>query len=258
MPFNPNIPTELTIADAAQMRAQFNGLKALIDAVPASPPGPQGPPLATLPAGESATVAAVLVGSDVHLTFGLPRGAARLDGQPGATGPTGPPFTSFNVASTTTLDPGQLATAQAFYDGASVRFNFGIPRGLDGLQGATGATGATGPAFTSFVVDSVTTLPPSQPATAVATFDGTFVRFALGLPQGQPGNNGFDGGPGPQGAQGPAGEVTAAQLATAIAGTASNTNPIATLDLAISDPPTQSEVQQVLAKLNELVVGLRR
>jgi hypothetical protein len=52
--------------------------------------------------------------------------------------------------------------------------------------------------------------------------------------------------------------VTDAQLATAIAGTASNTNPIATLDIAISDPPTQSELTQVLAKLNELIVGLRR
>ena len=61
-----------------------------------------------------------------------------------------------------------------------------------------------------------------------------------------------------QGPQGPPGEVTAAQLASAIAGTPSNTNPIATLDIPISDPPTQREVQQVLAKLNELIVALRR
>jgi hypothetical protein len=68
------------------------------------------------------------------------------------------------------------------------------------------------------------------------------------------------------GPQGPPGEVTAAQpvvtlverLAGAIAGMASNTNPIATLDIAISDPPTQRKLQQVLAKLNELIVGLRR
>jgi hypothetical protein len=65
-------------------------------------------------------------------------------------------------------------------------------------------------------------------------------------------------GAAPQGPHGPSGEVTAAQVATAIADTASNTNPIATLDLAISDPPTQSELQQVLGKLNELIVGLRR
>jgi hypothetical protein len=87
------------------------------------------------------------------------------------------------------------------------------------------------------------------------------VRFAFGIPQGQTGpqgNPGLDGATGAQGPQGEAGEVTAAQLATAIAGTPSNTNPIATLDIAISDPPTQSELQQVLAKLNELIVGLRR
>jgi hypothetical protein len=173
-------------------------------------------------------------------------------------------FTSFNVNSTTTLDPSQPASVQTFFDGASIRFNFGIPRGNDGLQGpagATGATGATGPAFTSFTVDSVTTLAPFQPATVVATFDGIFVRFAFGIPQGQPGspgNNGLDGSPGMQGPQGAAGEVTAAQLATAIARTPSNTNPIATLDIPISDPPTQGELTQVLAKLNELIVGLRR
>jgi hypothetical protein len=61
-----------------------------------------------------------------------------------------------------------------------------------------------------------------------------------------------------QGPPGPPGEVTASQLAAAIAGTANNTNPIATLDLVLSDPPTQGEVAQVLAKVNELIVGLRR
>jgi hypothetical protein len=38
-------------------------------------------------------------------------------------------FPSFNVNSTTTLDPGQPASVQTFFDGASIRFNFGIPRG---------------------------------------------------------------------------------------------------------------------------------
>lgn len=36
MPFNPALPVELTEADAAQMRDQFNGLKALIDDVAAN------------------------------------------------------------------------------------------------------------------------------------------------------------------------------------------------------------------------------
>ena len=33
MPYDPNFPTENTLADAAQVRAQFNSLKALIDAL---------------------------------------------------------------------------------------------------------------------------------------------------------------------------------------------------------------------------------
>ena len=35
MPFDPNLPQGHTLADAAQMRAQFNALKALIDALTA-------------------------------------------------------------------------------------------------------------------------------------------------------------------------------------------------------------------------------
>jgi len=31
--FDPNLPQENTLADAVQMRAQFNGLKTLIDAI---------------------------------------------------------------------------------------------------------------------------------------------------------------------------------------------------------------------------------
>ncbi|HEV7403244.1 MAG TPA: hypothetical protein VGO11_09970 [Chthoniobacteraceae bacterium] len=56
-----------------------------------------------------------------------------------------------------------------------MRLAFGIPRGpqgLEGPQGITGATGATGPAFTSFVVDSETTLDPFATATVSAVFDG--------------------------------------------------------------------------------------
>jgi hypothetical protein len=220
--------------------------------------------------GDPATANASLGSGTIHFLFALPRGN---DGPPGATGgpgpqglqglqgdvgPQGPLFTNFNINATVTLDPGQPASVQTFFDGAAIRFTFGIPRGQDGSQGPVGATG---PAFTSFTVDSVTTLGPGEPATVVATLDAGFVRFAFGIPQGQQGpqgNPGLDGATGPQGPQGPQGEVTAAQLATAIAGTPSNTNPIATLDIAISDPPTQSELQQVLAKLNELIVGLRR
>ena len=43
MSFNPNLPLDDSLMVAGQMRSQFNGLKTLIDNVPAGPPGPQGP-----------------------------------------------------------------------------------------------------------------------------------------------------------------------------------------------------------------------
>ena len=40
--FNPTIPLDDSLMVAGEMRSQFNGLKTLIDQVPAGPPGPQG------------------------------------------------------------------------------------------------------------------------------------------------------------------------------------------------------------------------
>jgi hypothetical protein len=82
-----------------------------------------------------------------------------------------------------------------------------------------------------------------------STFDGTTVHFTFGIPQG---NSGNDGGQGPQGEQGiqgyqgQPGEVTLSQLDNAIAGTSSPSNGVALLGLAVSDPPTQAEVQQIV------------
>jgi hypothetical protein len=44
MPYDPTLPANSTKATAAEMRGQFGGLKDLIDAVPAGPPGAQGEP----------------------------------------------------------------------------------------------------------------------------------------------------------------------------------------------------------------------
>ncbi|MEQ1860053.1 MAG: hypothetical protein ABMA13_08965 [Chthoniobacteraceae bacterium] len=74
-------------------------------------------------------------------------------------------------------------------------------------------------------------------------------------PIGPPGPSGSDGAPGPQG---PPGEVTNAQLDTAIAGTALNPSAIAPLPGAISDPPTQAEVQAIVDWLNALLVAIKR
>ncbi len=66
---------------------------------------------------------------------------------------------------------------------------------------------------------------------------------------------GSDGAPG---AQGPPGEVTYAQLTTAINGTSMNSNGVGTLDTIPSDPPTFADYEALRAKMNELIGALRR
>ena len=100
MAYNPALPADHTKATAAQMRAQVAGLNDKIDAIPAGPPGPPGPqgaPFAsaivdtvtTLNPGDPASVTAGFDGTNVHFTFGIPRGATGSDGPPGAQGPQG-------------------------------------------------------------------------------------------------------------------------------------------------------------------------
>lgn len=56
----------------------------------------------------------------------------------------------------------------------------------------------------------------------------------------------------------PAGEVTNAQLTAAIQGTSNNSNSVATLDTAPSNPPTVDDYEMLRGKLNELINALRR
>ena len=85
--FDPNLPQENTVADAAQMRSQFNGLKALIDAVPAGPPGPEGPQGPAGPAGPEGPMGAT--GPEGPQGPQGPQGDP--GGPPGPEGPQGPP-----------------------------------------------------------------------------------------------------------------------------------------------------------------------
>ena len=99
-------------------------------------------------------------------------------------------------------------------------------------------------------------------------------------PQGWPGPQGptgESGSPGPTGPQGPPGDVNTQQLNDAVAAEAAarqtaidnlgvsaaanssaNTNGVATLDLAPSDPPTLADYMALQAKLNELILAARR
>ena len=54
------------------------------------------------------------------------------------------------------------------------------------------------------------------------------------------------------------GEVNNAALATDIAGTSADSKGVALLGIAVSDPPTQAEMQAVANKLDELITALRR
>ncbi len=101
------------------------------------------------------------------------------------------------------------------------------------------------------IIDALNTLDLGKPTAVSVNFDGSNVRFTFGIPRGN------DGGEGQQGIQGPPGEVTNATLANAISGTSSNTNAVSTLGLAVSDPPTQGEMQTIVNKIDELILALR-
>lgn len=74
-------------------------------------------------------------------------------------------------------------------------------------------------------------------------------------PQGIQGPSGSDGAPG---ADGQPGEVSNADLNDAIAGTARNPINFSPLNINISDPPTQAEVQAILDAHNQLLAELKR
>ena len=82
MPYDPNIPQANTEIDAVQMRSQLNGLKDIIDAVPTITAATIDA-VNTLPPGDPATVSASIVGTTLHLTFGIPQGAIGPQGSQG-------------------------------------------------------------------------------------------------------------------------------------------------------------------------------
>ena len=235
MPYDAAFPIEHTEILAEQFRDQFHGIVDLIAAAPPGPPGPPGPQgndgAPGAPGTNGSDGAPGSQGPQGNPGGPGPQGPQGNDGLPGMPGPQGPAGVSVTgaiVDFTTTVGPGNPASASASFDGANVRLLFSIPRGADGANGTNGTDGAPG----------------------------------LTGPQGAPGG---DGPPGPQGLQGmqgiqgPSGEVTNAALASAIAGTSSNTNAVATLDTPFTnDPPTLADMELLRAKLNELILAQRR
>ena len=215
--FDPSLPADGSLILAGVLRDQFNGLAQMISEVPAGPPGPQGPQGAQGAEG--------------------PQGEAGPQGEQGATGPQG--------------DQGPAGPqGEQGPQGATGSQGDAGPQGETGPAGPQGEQGPQepqGPPFGNAQVQSTSTLPPGSNAEASCYFDPTgTVYFNFGIPT---------GAAGPQGPQGPPGEVTTFQLNEAIATTARNLNTVTPLSISISDPPTQSEVQALLNKINEIIAA---
>ena len=166
------------------------------------------------------------------------------------------------VDGVTTLNPGDPASATVSIVGDTLHFTFSIPRGDEGLPGQPGSDGAAGPPFAQAIVDAVNTLAPGSSATVSVSFDGTNVHLIFGIPTGATGDTGGQGIQGNPGIDGAPGEVTNAQLAsavsTAVSGTSNNTNGVATLDTAPSDPPSFADYEALRSKMNEMILAARR
>ena len=259
MPFDPAWPQNGQNIDADRFRGQFAGIIDLIGSG-SGINAAQVDSTNTLPPSSPANASVSVVGNTLHFTFEIPQG------QEGPMGQQGPPFAQAVVDAVNTVNPGDPAAVGVSFDGTNVRFTFDIPRGNDGMNGSNGSDGsqgppgndggqgpqgndgAQGPPFAQAIVDSVTTLDPGNPATVGVSFDGSNVRFTFGIPRGNDGSNGSDG------SQGPPGEISQAQLDSAISGTSANTNGVSTLDSAFADP----DMEAIRQKLNEMILNGRR
>ena len=77
-------------------------------------------------------------------------------------------------------------------------------------------------------------------------------------PPGPPGTDGLPGPEGPAGPEGPPGEVSQQTLDEAIAGTAQNPLGVASLATIADSDYNQSQLQQVIDKVDELLGALQR
>ena len=96
---------------------------------------------------------------------------------------------------------------------------------------------------TSAVVDGVTTLPAGDPAAVSASVIGDVLHLSFGIPQGQ---------------SGLPGEVTLADMNAAIATTSSNSNAVVNLSELAEGTYNQTQMQNVINKVDELINALRR
>lgn len=110
--------------------------------------------------------------------------------------------------------------------------------------GPAGPVGPVGPAFASIQIGGVTTVDPgTAAAVSVSVFENN-VELSFSIPKGETGGVSSS-------------DVTNA-IANEISGTARNPNTVSMLGMSVSNPPTQGELEAVIAKINELIGSLIR
>lgn len=122
--------------------------------------------------------------------------------------------------------------------------------------------------ITAAQVDATNTLPAGEPAAVTLNVVGGTLQFTFHIPTGPPGSSGSDGSPGQQGPQGEQGapgapgEVTLSLLDNAIAGVLNVSSNLSNMVDTINQPAdssyNQTQMQDVLSKLDELILALRR
>ena len=137
---------------------------------------------------------------------------------------------------------------------AQVRGQFaGLKELIDALAAGT---------ITAAEVDAVNTIAPGTPASVGVSVIGNSPHLTFSLPQGNdgvPGPPGINGNDGQQGPPGQPGEVSNAALASAIFGTSANTNSVDALHTPFTnDPPSLTDMETLRAKINEMLLAMRR
>jgi hypothetical protein len=99
------------------------------------------------------------------------------------------------------------------------------------------------PTITSAIVDAVNTLPAGDPAEVSVSVIGDVLHLTFGIPAGQ---------------SGPPGEVTLADMNAAIATTSANSNAVVNLNELAEGTYNQTQMQNVINKVDELINALRR
>ena len=230
MPFDPSEPKSGTPKRSAPIRENFVALKAMLDTIPAGPPGQDGRGIANIRFNPDNTLTIEMTDGATFGPFPLPVGPA---GSPGADSTVpGPQGAAGNEG---------RGIAEVFDNGdgrAMVRMSDGATYGpfmvANGPSGAPGSNGNDGRGIFEIRNNGDGTV------TVVYTDGNTAGPFPLPA--------------GPQGPQGVPGEVSAADLSFAFGNTSANSNSVQSLDTPYADP----EKEAMRQKINELISALRR